>query len=273
MMITNELDIEVTHFYPLVAIEPQLFDQILNIVRWRTRPWFFAPGRTAWYKLGEPVNYLNRPGVCYKAAKLKGVGFWNPEDQLTTGIQWSERAREPFHPTSLEYADTVRPWHMGISAEGELAEVASLPAPYGGILHERAVLEYTNAATLHEHNVPSIAPLAVVRYSKLSFQGQPMGAVVALSTEQHPYRTYIDYIEYIEKYGENAKPYFLRLYQALGVNGDPLNPFVQWQAYTILCRRLGALLRNFAEAGFIVIPPTWGIYISMSTATSCSLRT
>jgi hypothetical protein len=231
----------------MAAIEPQLFDQILNFVRWRTRPWFFAPGRTAWYKLDEPLNYLNRPGICYKAAKLKGVGFWNPDDQLATEIECSGRTREPSPPTSLKYEETDRLWHMGVSAEGDLAEVVSFPAPYGGILHERAVLEYTNAVTLHEQNVPSIAPLAVVRYSNLSFHGQPLGAVISLSTEQHPYRTYVNYLE---KYGENAGPYFLRVYQALGVDGDPLNPFVQWQAYTIICRRLGALLRTFAEAGF-----------------------
>lgn len=246
-MTTNELDIEVTHFYPAAAIEPQLFDQILDLARWRSHPWFFAPGRTAWYRLAEPLRYLNRPEICYKAVKLKGVGFWNPEGHLVTGIRGSGNAQAPSPPTSLEYEETDRPWHMGISAEGELAEIGSAPAPHGGILHERAVLEYTNAATLHEKNVPSIAPLAVVRYSNLSFQGQPLGAVISLSTEQHPYRTYINYVE---KYGEHARPYFLRIYQALGVDGDLLNPFVQWQAYTIVCKRLGALLRIFAEAGF-----------------------
>jgi len=73
-----------------------------------------------------------------------------------------------------------------------------------------------------------------------------MGAVITLSTEQHPYRAHVDYIG---EYGETAKSYFLRLYEVLDIEGDPQNPFVQWQAFRTVCQHLGRLLRAFAEAG------------------------
>jgi hypothetical protein len=73
-----------------------------------------------------------------------------------------------------------------------------------------------------------------------------MGAGITLSTEQLPYRAHVDYIG---EYGEIAKSYFLRLYEVLGIEGDPQNPFVRWQAFAAVCQHVGGLLRGFAEAG------------------------
>lgn len=240
------LKTEITHQYSGAEIDLDQFARLMDLVSWRSSPHFPAPGRTAWHEFDRPVRYQRRPGVNFLAAKLKGVGLWNPEGYLHTGVQQGQRLAEPIQPTTTEYLAMTRLIHVGISAEGELIELTSNPAPYGGILHERALLEFENAATLLEHNVPSIAPLAVVRYPDLAFCDKPMGAVVTASSERLPFRAHIDYLD---EHGEEAKAYFFSLYRALGIDGDPRVPLVQWRAFDRLSGRLGTLLRGFAESG------------------------
>ena len=247
MSTEGELAIGITHHYSLVDIEPEELNRVLDMVRWRTRPQFRLPGRTAWCELGKAASFRNRPNVEYRAAKVKGVGLWNPAGYLHSGVQQGRRSEQATRPSSSEYEPAARLRHFGISREGDqFVDVASDAAPCGGILHERALLEYSNAATLLEHGVPSIGPLVVVQYCDLRFRDAPMGAVITLSTEQHPYRAHVDYIG---EYGESGKSYFLRLYSVLGIDGDPRNPFVQWQAFRAVCQHLGALIRRFADAG------------------------
>jgi hypothetical protein len=241
-----ELAVETTHHYSLADIESEQFDLLMDMVRWRTHPQFRIPGRTAWCELAKPASFRNRSNVEYRAAKIKGVGLWNPAGYLHSGVQQGQRSEQAIRPTTSEYEPMARLRHFGISQGGEFIEVASKATPYGGIVHERALLEYTNAARLLEHGVPSVAPLVVVRYPELNFREQSMGAVITLSTERQPYRAHVDYIG---EYGEIAKSYYLRLYQVLGIDGDPQQPFVQWQAFRAVCQHLGRLIRGFSGAG------------------------
>jgi hypothetical protein len=241
-----ELAVEITHHYSSADIESKQLDLLMDMVRWRTVPRFRIPGRTAWCELANSARFRNRPNVEYRAAKIKGIGLWNPAGYLHSGVQQGQRSEQAIRPTSIEYEPLTRLRHFGIAKDGEFFDVGSNPTPYGGILHQRAVLEYSNAARLLEHGVPSIGPLIVIRYPELRFRDQPMGAVITLSTEQLPYRAHVDYIG---EYGEAAKSYYLRLYEVLGIDGDPQDPFVQWQAFRSVCQQIGGLIRGFAESG------------------------
>ncbi|WP_114946841.1 hypothetical protein [Microvirga calopogonii] len=240
------LEIEVTHRYAEVRIDAASIEAILERVSWRTVPTFARPGRSAWYVLPRPAAYPGRPGVEYRAAKLKGVGAWNPPDDPRSEVQWSEHAASPRPPSTAEYTSTALLRHVGVSRDGEFAEVTSSPAPYGGILHERALLEFDNATSLLEHVVPSIAPLLVVRYPELNFRDRPMGAVVSLSPEEQPFRAHVDDVG---APGSTKREFIEEVYRALEVAGDPEIPIVQWRAVAAVARRAGALLRAFAEAG------------------------
>lgn len=242
----HPLRIEVTHVYPLAEIKKSQFERLIDIARWRVRPKFYIPGRTAWSLLHTAVTYENARGLQYRAAKLKGVGVWNPKGHLHSGVQQGKHAVHPIQPTCQEYTSMKRLIHIGVSPEAQFIQVKSNPAPYGGILHERALLEFSNAGTLLEQGVPSVAPLAVIRYSDLRFRGQSMGAVISLSTESSPYRAHLDYND---NRGQHAAKYFRLIYKRLGFTEKIYSPYVQWQAYERLSARVGTLLRGFAEAG------------------------
>jgi hypothetical protein len=244
--IHGELHVAVTHRYAAARVDDQLFEELLDLVRWRQVPRFPAPGRTAWHELDSPASYDGTGGATFHAVKLKGVGAWNPGDRPHSGVRGTERSPVPTPPSSSEYEATGRMTHVGTTPEGELTVSHSEPAPYGGILHARAVAEFDNAAVLLGHGVPSIGPLLVAEYPGLRFRQQPMGAVLCLSPDGSPCRVHVDYVD---DEGPEAAAYFRDVYRLLEIDGDPRLPIVQWAALHALARRAGALLRQFAEAG------------------------
>lgn len=241
----TELSCEVVKKYENVEIDDASMSRLLDMAAWRTEPIFESPGRTAWVRLDKPALVKNRPGVPYHAAKMKGVGLWNPEGFLHTGVQMGERKAEKIPPTTENYAPMTALRHVGINADGEFFETTSNPAPFGGILEDRAALEYENARVLTEAGVPSIAPLVVLRYP-LKFDGKQMGAVITLSTEPRPFRAHVDYID---EQGKAGKEYYLSVFKMLGFNGDPSEAIVRWQAFASLSRRTGKLMHDFAQSG------------------------
>jgi hypothetical protein len=240
------LEIKVTHRHTGVRIDAASVEDILDRVSWRTVPSFARPGRSAWYVLPRPATCRERPGVEFRAAKLKGVGAWNPPGDVRSEVRWAEQAAVPRPPSTDEYTATALLRHVGVTRDGEFAQVTSAPAPYGGILHDRALLEYKNASSLIGYALPCIAPLLVVRYPELNFRDQPMGAVVSLSPEAQPFRAHVDDVG---APGSPKRAFIEDVYRALQVEGDLQLPIVQWRAIAEVARRAGALLRAFAEAG------------------------
>src|SRR4051812_34387326 len=85
--VLSALETEITDVYPEAEIDRAEFAKLIDLASWRRPPHFPAPGRTAWYELSRPVLYPQRPGVGFLAAKIKGVGLWNPEGYLHSGVQ------------------------------------------------------------------------------------------------------------------------------------------------------------------------------------------
>ena len=76
---TEPLGFTVTHRYQDVDISEQEWEHILALATWKQMPKFAVRGRSAWHILREVVSLKSTPAHTLKAAKLKGIGVWNPE--------------------------------------------------------------------------------------------------------------------------------------------------------------------------------------------------
>jgi hypothetical protein len=137
--------------------------------------------------LQQPAYLPN--GQAVKSAKLKGVGLCNPVDAHPypplTGVSHSSSVQKP---STEEFLSRRQSWHFGFTASGEFELEHSAAAPIGGMLHSRAEREFQAASELYQQNVPVTVPLAVVKYDNMTFQGNPMGAVVTLGYDPYPFR-------------------------------------------------------------------------------------
>ncbi len=107
-----EIDLTVTHRFSSIRIADAEYKELLNIASWSTRPWFPAPGRTAWYRFKSVPCLVDAHGRYFPAAKLKGVGVWNPPqhrcyltlDSLTKGVTIRSTAKQ-LHLVALGIAE------------------------------------------------------------------------------------------------------------------------------------------------------------------------
>ena len=260
---TRELAIEVTHRYDGVEIDDQTFKQLLDAVAWRRTPRFIARGRASREELATPAFARKRPEQALRFAKVKGVGVYDPakfgkhRDKIL-----GEFSDEPRQPTDLRLGWSSTYPHIGFNQQGEYTIAYGKPAPVGGILHDRAWLEYRNAELLLEHDIPSIVPLAVIRYTDKQFEGQPTGAVITLSPNRLSWR--LSEVLYLAscRPGHDAEgdSFYRAVLESLGVAGDPNAETVRLEAVNILSRKIGKVMRDFAVAGLYRHSSEWSNY-------------
>ncbi len=254
------LKYELTHRFEGIDISDVEFQRLVDAATWKTIPEFLRRGRVARHILQEPALLKNQPGRQLTVAKLKGVGVYDPEslgrfrDRILDNF-----SDEPQPPTNQPLEGFVTYPHMGINKDGEYAIVFGKMAPIGGIVYARAWAEYHNAQILYEHNIPTIIPLAVIRYTDMAFDGQEMGAVITLSNEAAPFRlAEVQYLAATQR-GKNrdADAYYDRICATLGIAGDPADEKVRMQAVNVLSRQLGKIMFDFSMAGLYRYSPEW----------------
>lgn len=264
----QKLDYRITHQFDGLTISDGEFQRLLDIASWNGHvPTFTRRGRGSWESLNEPIALKDDPSVTFHAAKLKGVGLWNPilpGDAEYSNKLHDDAGNDPVPPLTdlLEYLVTYP--HFGISNEGEYKYAYSSPSPIGGIVHERAHREFWSAERLVRHGVPTIAPLAVIEYGgNLSFQGQSMGAVLTLSPGSASYR--ISEILFGAGMARGSDPAFDAHYdgirEALGVEGDPDDERVRLTVICKLAREAGKLLHDFSLAELYRYSGDWGNFV------------
>lgn len=268
MNMHQPLGYEITHQFDGLDISEAETRRLLDIASWNgVVPHFNRRGRGAWELLTAPVALKDDPTRRFHAAKLKGVGLWNPVlpgDAEFSNKLHDDAGQEPVPPLTdlLEYLVTYP--HFGISNEGEYKYAYSSPSPIGGIVHERAHREFWSAERLIRAGVPSIAPLFVIRYGDdLTFQGQPMGAVLTLSPGAAAYR--ISEVLFGAAMQRGADPKFDVHYDemraALDIDGDPDDERVRLQVICALARQAGKLLHDFSLAELYRYSGDWGNFV------------
>jgi hypothetical protein len=238
-------------------------EALAQIISWQRLPEFALPGRTAWYVLQEPVRSPDGTQLL-TAAKLKGVGAWNPVGSCTRSGIRGENQTGLTRPSTDEYEDTTRVLHFGIDSQGAYASLKSEPAPFGAITVRRARQEYDNARTLYHAGVPAILPFAVYRYDdgKL-FGGEPIGAVVSLAPDQSPYS--LDFLCLGEGDPTPAQEAHYRAARNCLV-GNQINEVATLSAQAIVGHRIGKTLRQMAQAGLYRYSAGWdNFYLNKNT--------
>ncbi len=245
----KEINCVVTHRFTDVRIPEGEYIRLMKVVTWQEQPWFPVPGRTAWYIFENQPLLASSLELKLKAAKLKGIGHWNPKTFSYSGIFGIEASNEPQPPTTKEYKYTSLLPHVGFTDEGEYVLVYSEPTPYGGMMHSRAIREYNNARILLKKGVSSIIPFLVIKYEdSYNFCGNAMGAVISLSPEISPYRMH--FLHYDEEgLGPDQQKYYSRVRESLGVDGDPTDETTRLAALRILAKQVGKVLHDFSAAG------------------------
>jgi hypothetical protein len=245
----KEISCVVTHHFNDVQISGDEFVRLLKIVTWQEIPWFPMPGRTAWYVFGSQPLLGSTPEFKLKAAKLKGIGLWNPKNFHYSGIHGGEHLDDPVPPTTIDYEYTSLLPHVGFTDEGEFTIVYSEPTPYGGMRHSRAVREYNNAHRLLERGIPAIVPFLVIEYQDgYKFRGEALGAVISLSPEPSPNRMHpLHFGE--DGLGLDDREYYSRVRESLGISGDPTNETTRLATIKVLARQVGKLNHDFSAAG------------------------
>lgn len=263
----QQLDYEITHSYSGLNISEAETKRLIDIATWNGKvPTFNRPGRVAWHALEEDVTLKADPSIHFKAAKLKGVGLWNPasdEAKFTNTLHKDGFTTQAVPPLTdmLEYLVTYP--HMGIGNDGEYMFAYSKPSPVGGIVHDRAHLEFWSGEKLMEHGVSSIAPLAVIEYKDLKFNEQPMGAAISLAPGAASFR--ISEILFGAAMSRGSDPGFDQHYddirEKMGIDGDPDDERVRLQVISELARQAGSLMRQFAMAGMYRYSGDWGNFV------------
>ncbi|WP_157261127.1 hypothetical protein [Paenibacillus wynnii] len=241
------LQYQITHRNEQIRLPEEDVEAILRLAGWEETPTFLTEGRTAWYKLKEPVAVEG--GITVKAVKMKGVGVWNPE-----GRHADEFQKVPIPPTDRVYMREAA--HFGFHTDGTLKEIYSEDAPYGGICHHRAIREYENAEILCRNGVPSILPYLVIEYPDLLFKGQTMGAVLSLCSEAEPYR--LLFLGWDNRYVDaNVLEYYKEIQEVLGISGDLREASTKLRMSQKIGEQFGRAVRGLSESGLFIHSGGW----------------
>lgn len=261
MITIQTLDYTITHRFSGLEISDQEWETLIGLASWQRIPEFPRRGRMAWHILEEPASLVNNPNYKLRAAKLKGVGAWNPPDTSRHRDPLLDSFTEvPIPPTTKPLDSFATYPHFGFNQEGEYTFVYSDPAPVGGILHNRALLEYQSAKTLVEKGVPTIVPVAVIQYGdNYRFLDKPMGAVISLVPDTAPHRlSEVQFGSAVHR-GTNpgADQYYDRIRESLGIEGDPSSETTRLATIKILARKIGKGMADFTMAGLYRYSPEW----------------
>jgi len=251
---SKELSIEITHKFEHTTISDGELDEIFDYVAWKKKPYFPYRGRVAWYIFKNDVELrLNGYSAPLKAAKIKGIGGYNPpNDAKNRDPIFNTTTLEPFQPTSLPLDSFASYPHIGFDTDGEFTFVYGKLAPIGGILHSRAIAEYECALHLLNNKVPAITPLAVARYKEdFSFLNEPMGAVICLSPSKYPYRmSEIQYGAALRRGADvHRDEFYCEVLRALEISGDPGSESTRLMALKLIGSKVGKLMHDFSFSG------------------------
>lgn len=244
------ISFRITHKFDSIVMTEAEFNQLLQVASWSSPPWFPFPGRTAWYTFDELPSRNAAAREVFPAAKLKGVGIWNPQQsEEYSGVHGGEYCDQPCRPTLQEYIYTSQLVHVGFDCEGHFCQVKSEITPFGGIRHSRALREYSNALLLCNSGVPCITPFMVIEYQdKYIFHGERLGAAISLSPESSPYRLHPLHLGEANC-GSTQRMYYQAVRASLGIAGDPNDEQTRLRVIGSVSRQIGKLLHDFASVG------------------------
>jgi len=240
------INFTITHRFSDVQISDKEFHNLLTILSWQRKPQFPLHGRTAWHILEKAAYPVLMPELKLRAAKIKGIGLRSPEKLI--------------QPTTKVFDEFATYPHFGISHEGEFTQAFSEITPYAGILHRRAIMEFESAKKLFKKGIPTIVPLAVIRYEdQYQFRGEPMGAVVSLSSDISYHRlSELQYGTAFCSYSDpDAKAYCYQFHKALKIREEPSSEEARLRIINILARQLGQLIHHFTEVGIYRYSSEW----------------
>jgi len=261
---SRKINFKVTHEFEGIEISSKDYEQILSMIGWSKTPAFIDAGRTGWYVLDNYAFAKSNPNQPLMAAKMKGIGFWNPQPkeevyrQTLKGIRYAD---EPMPPTMDSFSTRTTYPHFAVNKQEEYCIAYSADTPLGGILHDRGLLEYTNAKVLLENNVPAIRPFLVVEYDPAVYQfnGKTMGVVVSLSPKYESLRIHnVLYGKTIQR-GTDAEAdlFYDNIREVLGVSGNPMSEITRLKTVNKLARQFGKLLHDFAAIGLYRHSSDW----------------
>lgn len=243
----DKFDIEVTHRFGKIDIADSEYQSLLRVITWDIEPHFPFPGRTAWFRFGVKPFLQDGSGLYFHAAKIKGVGIWNPPSyQEYSGVHSDEFSSNPLPPLLKGYEYTSQSSHIGFTSTGEYSLVFGDSSPYGGMKYSRALNEYNNAYILYAQHVPSVTPFLVVSWKSLFYENEQLGMVVSLSSEPSPCRLHS------VLYGDgvsNCNEYVGSVYRSLEINDYLPLDTRRLTAVNILSRKIGGLMQEFSLAG------------------------
>lgn len=249
----SELGIELTHRFEKVSLSDEEFTQILDIVSWKQTPIFPRRGRMAWQVFEQPPILMDGHQRSLAAAKIKGVGVYNPSvDAKYRDPVYHIASERPFQPTNQPLLSFSTYPHFGINDKCEFGFTFGKTAPIGGILHDKAICEYNCALHLLKHDVPAIVPLAVVKYNSLpKFNGESLGAAICLSPSKFPYRLgEIQSGAALRPGLDKSKDEYCRLlFESAEINGGPYNELKRLELLKHIAFNAGKLINDFSASG------------------------
>lgn len=247
------LDIEMTHFNENIYLEKDELLNLTNLISWKNIPSFPSRGRMAWYIFKKEPVLLDGRNISLKAAKIKGVGGFNPLSCAKNRDPISNHQSDnPFQPTTEPLLSFSSYPHIGFTQDGDFTIVNGATAPIGGILHERAFNEYICAKHLYEKKVLTIVPLMVAKYDKrFVFNEKRMGVVVCVSPSKFPLRlSEIQNGSFENNGGELLKEkYYLELLEKNNINGDPYTEQTRLKLLCSIAYKVGVIINKFSESG------------------------
>ncbi len=259
----KKYNVTITHQFDGVHISPKDYEQLLAFLEWEEVPPFIAPGRTAWYVLKEDALAEGARNPILRAAKMKGVAYWNPVGK-TKKYNYALNqtiAEKPTYPSNeIAFESLLTYPHFGLTVTGEYTTAYSKPAPLGGITYERALREYKNAVQLYRHGVPCTIPLMVVRFSdNYQFEGEPMGAVICLAPESRGERLSTIQFGKAVKRGldSHADAYYDEIRAAIHIDGNPELETTRLKTLTYMARQVGKIIHDFSAAGLFRHASGW----------------
>lgn len=251
---------EITHLNPDVSISKSQLESLIAKASWDVAPIMTSPGRCCWEVLDEPATCSYFPGLDLVSAKMKGIGFYNPKstEKVHGGVLANDHAENTVPPSTTVLEGMLTFPHFGIDKDRNYAIKFSARTPLGGILHSRALCEYESAKTLSESSIPTIVPLAVLKYPELTFEGQPMGAAICLQPEKESTR--LSGIQYSDtNYGvcDEIDSFYDKIREELNIEGNPTQEETRLATINPLSLQIGQRLRQLSLSGLFRHSSEW----------------
>jgi hypothetical protein len=251
---TMALEIKLVTRYTGIDISDDEMDKLELFVSWTLTPHFPRRGRMAWHAFSKTPTDLVWPNRRFAAAKIKGVGVYNPPDEAGNRDPiYSSTTQEPLPPTTTPLTSFATYPHLGFHDNGDFAVVLGATAPIGGITVQRALREFNMAAHLHRNNVPTIVPIAVYQYlvPEYVFDNQPLGAVICAVPDDQPYRlSEIQFGGALNRGADSDRDrYYDRVRRALGIVGDASSEETRNLVLQKISYQVGQRVAQFSRSG------------------------